>query len=106
MPVRGQVVELTVQSDVANAGTRQVATYRTDISGRLSVQTALPACSGALISKLNYGPSGSPIDHWNGTAQNASVKVVLLGAVPVSPACATFSIPFTRICSETYLGYY
>jgi hypothetical protein len=118
--VKNHPVELTVDRNVAVSTARQITRYLTNVDGQMSLNgdqatsgsgyslmTTFPgACTGTVIAKNNYGPPGTPRDHWNGTAQNGRVTIKLLGAVPISPASATGSLIFTRICSETYLGYY
>lgn len=78
----------------------------TDEYGFITMTGNFPACSGTTLSQSNYGPFGSPTDHWNGTAQrgNVTIKVVAINA-PVGYGNQAV-IPFTRICSETYLGRY
>lgn len=117
--VKNQPVQLTVQRFNNDVNSRQVMTVKTNIWGRIADTPALPqtggvtkttnfaaACSGSLLSSNNYGPPGNPTDHWKGTAQMGTVSATLLGAAPVAPKYSTFAIQFTRICSETYLGYY
>ncbi|RRS02423.1 hypothetical protein EIP75_20330 [Aquabacterium soli] len=117
--VKNQPVQLTVQRFNNDINSRQVMTVKTNIWGRIADTPTLPqtggvtkttnfaaACSGSLLSSNNYGPPGNPTDHWKGTAQMGTVSATLLGAAPVAPKYSTFAIQFTRICSETYLGYY
>lgn len=117
--VKNHPVELTVQRFNDDNNTKQVLNIKTNIWGRIADTPTLPqtggvtrttnfaaACSGTVLSSNNYGPPGNPTDHWKGTAQMGRVSAVLTGAVPVAPKYATFAIQFTRICSETYLGYY
>jgi len=104
--VKGQPVELTTQTNVQDSNSAQSVLYRTNINGKVSIRTTLASCLGAVESKTNYGPFGSPTDHWSGTAQYGSSLVQLIGAQPNAPATNYRQVPFVRICSETYLGYY
>lgn len=118
--VKNQPVELTVWRNKLGSSTRQVAVYYTNVDGAMSfngdqatagsgyqlVTTFPTQCSGTVIARNDYGPPGTPRDHWNGTAQDGSVQVRILDATPVSPLFNTFTEIFKRICSETYLGRY
>lgn len=118
--VRNHPVQLTVQRFNSAPSTKQITTHKTNYWGKMAVNQALPAsgsttpvttlfaapCSGSVTTKNNYGPPGSPSDHWNGTAQTGSVNVLLQSAQPSTGNPSTLTFNFTRICSETYLGYY
>ena len=101
-PIKGHDVTLTVNRDTFVSYATQTVTYRTDDSGRINITTQMPACSGAVLSQPNYGPPGSPTDHWSGTAQRG---VVIFTLPDASPAVSR-NQSFLRICKETYLGYY
>lgn len=101
-PVRDQDITVTVNRNTSVNGSVQVSTLRTDNSGRISITTQMPACSGTVFVQNNYGPPGSPTDHWDGTAQRAAVVFNLPDVVPAE----TRTQIFTRICKETYRGYY
>lgn len=118
--VKNHPVRLTVQRFNSDSSSKQIATYTTNHEGKAAINGVLntagtvypittnfaAGCSGALLIGTNYGPIATPRDHWNGTAQPASVTAELLGAFPVVSNSTTFTVQFTRICSETYLGYY
>jgi hypothetical protein len=90
-----------------NSSVVQTMTGVTDEYGVVTVTSnTFPACTGSVQTANNYGPFGSPTDHWNGTAQSGTVTVKVIGTnVPAGYSNQT-AIPFTRICSETYLGHY
>lgn len=85
-------------------GTVQTLSGVTDEYGVLTVSATFPACSGTTISATNYGPPSTPGDKWNGTAQRGNVLVKVNGVNPPAGYQNQTNIPFTRICSETYLG--
>lgn len=101
-PVKDQDITVTVNRNTSISGAVQASTLRTDNSGRISITTQMPACSGTVLAQKNYGPPGSPADHWDGTAQRAAVVFNLPDVVP---AVSKTQI-FTRICKETYRGNY
>jgi hypothetical protein len=84
----------------------QTMTGVTDEYGFITMSASFPACSGTTLSANNYGPFGSPTDHWNGTAQRGNVVVKVIGVNPPPGNSTQTTIPFTRMCSETYLGRY
>lgn len=114
--VKNQPVTLKVQRDFFNDNTIQEVTgLKTNAEGKASTNALLPAtglpgialttnftaCTGGVMTELDYGPPGVPRDHWDGTAQQGTVTIALPGS---SPATQT-SLNFIRICSETYRGY-
>jgi hypothetical protein len=100
--VKGQDVLLNVKRNTQDPNAAQTALYRTDDSGRISITTLMPACTGTVSNASNYGPPGTPTDHWNGTAQTGSVIFDVMSNISGSVRTQSF----TRICSETYLGRY
>lgn len=90
--VKNQPVAITVQRNVGDINTVQVLTgYRTNAEGKASNTPLLPttglpgvpittnftACYGTVTTALDYGPPGSPRDHWDGTAQEGRVTIAL-----------------------------
>lgn len=118
--VKNHPVRLTVQRNNGDSSTKQQTNYVTNHEGKAAINGVLntagtvypittnfsAGCSGAVLTATNYGPIATPRDHWNGTAQPGSVTVDVLGASPVISNSTSFTVQFTRICSETYLGYY
>ena len=89
-----------------NSSVVQTLTGVTDEYGFITMTANFPACAGPVQTANNYGPFGVPSDHWNGTAQSGSVTIKVVGTNPPAGYSSQTSIPFTRMCSETYLGRY
>ncbi len=116
--VKNHPVALNVKRFVGDPSAQQiVAGLKTNAEGKAAPNPVLPtsgpagyalkttysaACSVPVETNNNYGPPGSPTDHYKGTAQKGEVAVGLTGASPASQ----ITIPFLRMCTETYLGRY
>lgn len=118
--VKNHPVRLSLNRNTGSGVVTQIQNFITNHEGKAAVNGVLntagtdypittyfaSGCTGTTTPANNYGPPGTPRDHWNGTAQNGSVYVELLGSYPFVTNTTDFVIQFTRICSETYLGYY
>jgi len=105
--VKGERLDVTTIRNTAASTIKDVQKFTTDASGRVIKRIPVAACTGSVLSATNYGPYGSPVDHWSGTAQAASVTVDLAHApAPTAPNVKTSTQSILRICSESYLGYY
>lgn len=98
----GETVLIKVQANTGDPATIQTVQGVTDGNGSLSMTVPLAACSGAVQTSNNYGPPGSPTDHYNGTAQDGVVIQTLANTLNAPQT----KMSFKRICSERYLGNY
>ena len=98
----GETVAIKVQANTLDSNSIQTIQGVTDANGSLVVTVPLAACTGTVQTNSNYGPPGSPTDHYKGTAQDGKVIQSLIN----STSTPTTTMSFKRICSETYLGRY
>jgi hypothetical protein len=98
--VPNEKIKVVVKQNLADSTRDQTFNYTTDMTGSFARRFTFTACAGSVIYSYNYGPIGSPRDHWNGSHQNGRIIIDALD----SGLHKEFD--FTRICSETYLGYY
>lgn len=104
--VPNEKVLVTVTQNV-NVPTQTLTyTYETDMTGSLSKRFSFTPCSGSVTSYANYGPIGSPVDHWSGSHQIGEINISLPDAIADVSRLTQKKFQFTRICKETYLGRY
>ncbi len=103
-PVEGEEVRFGVSWNREDPNAEVTSSVVTDQFGNAYYTAEFPSgCMGDTEFRTGYGPIGSPVDHWSGTAQLGGWQTWLPGQNPNS---ATSSRLFYRICSETYLGNY